>query len=87
MSEIHLGDEVRDIITGCEGVAIQRLVSLFGVPEIAIQQRNLNGDERPLEKLWFAEAQLERKKKTIHFADDGRHITEEELRETRTYEG
>lgn len=81
---IHLGDEVRDIITGCQGVAIERLTRLFGVPEIAVQRRNLNGDEGPMEKIWFAEDQLEKAGKT------GRPATivgNQEAHETETGQG
>ena len=86
MSDIHLGDEVRDIITGFEGVAVSKIEHLFGGVEYKIQQRNLNGDERPMEPVWIEEARLERKKKSLVF-DDGCHVTEEELREARKDQG
>lgn len=67
---INLGDEVQDVVTGFEGVAIQRLECLFGPTEIAVQQRILNDDKRPMEKIWFAESQLELKKKPLAFGKD-----------------
>ena len=87
MSEIHLGDEVKDMITGFEGVVVSRLEHLFGGVEYKIQQRNLNGDERPLEPLWIEEARLECKRKSIHFSNDECVITEQELSEARKTQG
>jgi hypothetical protein len=83
MSEINLGDEVRDIITGFEGVAIERCFSLFSATCIKVQQRNLNGDERPMDAIWFEEVRLERKGKSIHFTNDECSITDQELNEAR----
>lgn len=76
---INLGDTVREIITGFEGIAIQRLENLFGPTEIKVQQRNLNGDERPFDPMWFAESQLERKGKPIHFEKQECLIEKREL--------
>ena len=87
MRDIHLGDEVRDIITGFEGVAVSKIEHLFGGVEYKIQQRNLNGDERPMEPLWIEGGRLERKKKSVCFTEDHCVVTEEELREARTDQG
>lgn len=83
MNDISLGDEVRDIITGFEGIAIARQEHLFQATCVKVQQRNLNDDKRPMEAVWLEEAQLERVKKSIVFNDDGCHITEQELNEAR----
>jgi hypothetical protein len=83
---INLGDEVKDIITGFEGVAISRVEQLFGATKIEVQQRNLNGDDRPMDSIWFVESQLEVKRKSICFENDGCLITPEELSEARTSE-
>ena len=87
MSEINLGDEVRDIVTGFEGLAIASQDGLFETRSIKVQQRKLNDDSRPMDALWFEEARLERTKKSIVFNDDGCHITDQELREARKTEG
>lgn len=60
MSEINLGDEVRDIVTGCEGLAICRQEGLFEATSVKVQQHKLNDDGRPFEPLWFEEGRLER---------------------------
>jgi hypothetical protein len=83
MSEINLGDDVRDIVTGFEGMAIARQDGLFETPSIKVQQRNLNDDKRPMDSIWFEESRLERVRKSIVFNDDGCRITESELNEAR----
>ena len=56
---IQLGDRVRDIVTGFEGVAIGRLESLFGVTEIKIQPETLEENSgKPIESVWFEESRV-----------------------------
>ncbi len=59
MSEINLGDAVRDIITGFEGIAISRQDGLFEGLSFKVQPRKLNDDHRPAESSWFEESRLE----------------------------
>lgn len=59
MDEIQLGDTVRDVITGYTGVAVERLVRLFGETSIRVQSRDLfDGNVREME--WFEEKRLEK---------------------------
>lgn len=87
MRAIRLGDEVRDIITGFEGVVIGQVQALFGTDKCEVQQRGLNQDSRPFESIWIPTAQLEITKKSIVFDEDHCHVTEEELREASKYQG
>ena len=87
MRDIHLGDEVRDIITGFEGVVLAKVEALFGTSKAEVQQRGLNIDGRPFESIWLPLTQLERKKKSACFTEDHCVVTEEELREARTDQG
>lgn len=64
MSEINLGDEVKDIITGFEGVVIARQEGLFETTSCKVQQRGVNDDHRPFEPIWFEESRLERQCKS-----------------------
>lgn len=86
MSEIDLGDEVRDLITGFEGIVVARLETLFWINKAEVQQRGLDCNERPFESVWLPLAQLERKKKSICFENDECRVTEEELRQTSSTE-
>ena len=81
MRDVQLGDEVVDMITGFEGVAVSKIDHLFGGVEFKIQQRSLNGDDRPQEPIWIESGRLEIKQKSIVFDDDGCTVTKEELNE------
>lgn len=71
MKEVHLGDYVEDMITGFEGIAIARTENLFGGVEFKIQQRTLNGDDRPQEPIWIEAGRLTTKEKTVYLEDEG----------------
>lgn len=55
---IQLGDRVRDIVTGFEGIATKRLESLFGGVEIQISPEGLGQTGEPLTSIWFEEARV-----------------------------
>lgn len=58
MSDIKLGDKVRDRITGMEGVALGRTQWLYGCVRIAVQATVLkDGVSQAME--WIDEPQLE----------------------------
>jgi hypothetical protein len=56
---INLGDDVRDTITGCTGIATGRTEWLYGCVRIGVQPRVLKEKEPvPVDLQWFDEAQL-----------------------------
>ena len=58
MSNVNLGDEVKDTITGFDGVAVCRDEWLNGCVRIGVQTRELK-DGKPISIQWFDESQLE----------------------------
>ena len=65
MSDIHLGDEVRDIVTGFEGMATGRAEYLFSAAEIQVQPRQLDDRGLPIDPVWVRESRLTAKKKYV----------------------
>ena len=54
---VKLGQTVRDVITGFEGVAIARTEWLYGCIRITVQPRSMH-EGKPVESQTFDEAQL-----------------------------
>ncbi len=55
---IELGDEVRDLVTGFQGIATARIVYLVGCQHIGVTPKELHeGVPRPVQ--WIDEPQLE----------------------------
>jgi len=57
-STVKLGDSVRDKITGFEGVAVARVVHLYGCVRVHVQPRELK-EGKPAESEWLDEEGLE----------------------------
>lgn len=55
---IKLGDKVKDIITGLEGIAVCRSVWLWGCVRIGVQPTEIK-DGKPIEETWLDENRLE----------------------------
>lgn len=55
---IHLGDEVKDIVTGFTGIAIARTEWINKCVRYGVQSQNLR-DGKPLEASWFDSEQLQ----------------------------
>jgi len=55
---IALGDKVRDMMTGFEGIATGTTTFLHGCKRIAIQSAKLH-DGKPIDLQWFDEPQVE----------------------------
>lgn len=58
MSDIKLGDKVKDKLTELEGTAIAKAVYLNGCIQYQIMPRELK-DSKPVEDIWIDEVQLE----------------------------
>lgn len=56
---VELGEEVRDEVTGFQGVVVARSEWLFGCVRVAVQPRDTDDDDEPRDKKWFDEPQLE----------------------------
>lgn len=56
---IHLGDKVRDIVTGFEGIAVARTEWLVGCTRVSVQPRSLDKDGAVQSHQTFDEPQLE----------------------------
>ena len=56
---IPLGERVRDIVNGFEGLAVSRVESLFGVCKIEVERTDSQPDGMPYETIWVAESRLE----------------------------
>ena len=56
---IQLGDNVRDTISGFEGVATARVEYLYGCRRVTVTPRTIDKDGKPVEPQYFDEAQLE----------------------------
>lgn len=54
---INLGDKVKDIVTGFEGIAVAKTTWLNGCTRIGLQSDKLK-DGLPTEAQWFDEPQL-----------------------------
>lgn len=55
----EFGQKVRDPITGVEGVYFARAVFMNGCARVGLQPTKLDKDGKPLQGIWFEEAQLE----------------------------
>ena len=55
---VKLGTEVKDSITGLEGVAIGRSEYLYGCVNILVQPKGLK-DGKPIEPVWIDEQRLD----------------------------
>ena len=76
---INLGDRVKDIITGFEGIAVARTEWMFGCVRVSVQPEKLKEGKQP-ESQVFDEPQLEIvKRKVIE------HIPAKPKPEARTY--
>ena len=70
MNNIKLGTQVRDTITGFEGVAIARTTWLHGCARVTVQPKELRNGT-PIESQVFDELQLEKvRKKPVSSSDD-----------------
>ena len=58
MRKIKLGQQVRDTLSGAEGVAIGRTEWLHGCPQVRVQPSGCN-EGTPLDSFTVAEPQLE----------------------------
>lgn len=59
MSDIELGDEVRDLVTGLQGIATAKIDYLVGCRHIGVTLAHLNDDGVPFPVQWVDEPQLE----------------------------
>jgi len=59
MSKIHLGDLVRDPISGFQGVVTARTEWLYGCIRISVAPEKLDKDGKVQDAQWFDEPQLE----------------------------
>jgi hypothetical protein len=59
ISNIELGDEVRDLVTGVQGIATAKIDYLVGCRHIGITLTSLNDDGVPFPVQWVDEPQLE----------------------------
>lgn len=57
-NEIILGNRVKDIYTGFEGIAIGRTDWLYGCSRIAIEPTELK-DGKPIDVVWFDEQRVQ----------------------------
>jgi len=57
--EVKLGDLVKDTITGVQGVVVTRSEWLNGCETVSVQQRELDKDGKPHERLAFDVEQIE----------------------------
>ena len=71
MKDVALGDDAVDIITGFQGVAVGKMERLFGTTEFHVQQRSLNGDERPQDPVWIEASRLQVKEQQPHTSGVG----------------
>lgn len=76
MTDIQLGDEVRDVVTGFEGVVVAKVECLFGTDKCEVQQRGLNMDGRPFESVWLPTAQLSKARETTQETGGAARINE-----------
>lgn len=56
---VHLGDRVKDPITGVNGIAVGRTEWLYGCVRVSVQPEGLTKDGKAFEQLGFDEPQLE----------------------------
>ncbi|HUX00597.1 MAG TPA: hypothetical protein VMY35_06400 [Phycisphaerae bacterium] len=56
--QMQLGDHVRDIISGFQGIATARSEFLWGCTRVMVQPRETK-DGQPIESHWFDEPQLQ----------------------------
>ena len=57
---IKLGDEVKDKVTGFEGIAVARTEYLYGCLSIGVLSKKLNSETgKPIEWVWFDEQRLD----------------------------
>lgn len=59
MSDIKLGNKIRDKVSGVEGIAISRTEFLNGCIRFTMQPKPLKKDGTVPNELWFDEKQLE----------------------------
>lgn len=55
---IKLGDRVKDLVTGFEGIVIGRTEWLYGCTTLGVKSSELK-DGKPIESLWFDEQSLD----------------------------
>ncbi len=56
--KIEMGDKVKDLISGFEGIATGRSEWLYGCTRITVTPQDLH-EGKPVEAQWFDEEQLE----------------------------
>ena len=56
---IELGDKVRDVVTGYEGVAVCFIRAMTGCDQFAVQSGKINADGKLSDSVWFDRHRLE----------------------------
>lgn len=72
MTNVNLGDKVKDTVTGFKGVAIGRTIWLHGCARITVQPEGLTKEGKLFDTQAFDEPQLEVIKNKIK---EGNHLT------------
>ena len=55
---INLGDEVKDEVTGFQGVALARMECLYEATQVRVHARNLTDQGTVRDSIWFEEDRL-----------------------------
>jgi len=55
---MELGDKVKDVITGFEGIVTARASYLTGCDQLCVQPQGLDKDQKPIESRWYDENRL-----------------------------
>lgn len=58
MSQIELGDKVKDIVTGVVGIAIGKSSWITGCDQYCVQQGKVSAEGKVSDGLWFDENRL-----------------------------
>jgi hypothetical protein len=68
MSNVELGDRVKDVVTGYEGVVTVFMRCMTGCDQFAVQSGTVNADGKLSDAFWFDRHRLQMSAAPIAFA-------------------